>query len=158
MHPCHLRRTCLTRGRYCKPKDLDIIFVEVNIEENAKSDVGLMNPDRALMRFEFLDALLRVANRKYLMVRSQAGPSQLLFQGQGGVMDPMLTGLAPPAPFPFPGVHVLMLRLGGWVLVFHAVQPKMCDTLVDALERVFAENLVGEPFDFLGRNGDEYRR
>jgi hypothetical protein len=74
----------------------------VNIEENAKSDVGLMNPDRALMRFEFLDALLRVANRKYLMVRSQAGPSQLLFQGPGGVMDPMLTRVAPPASPPPP--------------------------------------------------------
>ncbi len=45
-----------------------------------------------------------------------------------------------------------------WLHVVYAVQPKMCDTLVDALERVLAENLVGEPFDFLGRNGDEYRR
>jgi hypothetical protein len=61
-------RLCHIHPRFCKPKDLDIIFVEVNIEENAKSDVGLMNPDRALMRFEFVDALMRVANRKFVLV------------------------------------------------------------------------------------------
>ena len=70
-----------------------------------------------------------------------------------------------PLPFPttmaklsfarvFPNAQLVCVSLR----VFYAVQPKMCDTLVDALERVFAENLVGEPFDFLGRNGDEYRR
>jgi len=37
-------------------------------------------------------------------------------------------------------------------------QPKLCDNLLDAMERVFNEHFVGEPFDFLGRNGDEYRR
>jgi hypothetical protein len=28
-----------------------------------------MNPDRALLRFEFVDAIIRMANRKYVMVR-----------------------------------------------------------------------------------------
>ena len=60
-------------SKYCRAKDIDIIFVEVNVEENAKSDVGLFNPDRALMRFEFMDAILRIANRKYNMVRHGAG-------------------------------------------------------------------------------------
>ena len=41
---------------------------QVNIEENSKSDVGLFNPDRALMRFEFMDSILRIAHRKFNMV------------------------------------------------------------------------------------------
>ncbi len=57
------------RSKFCKPKDIDLIFVAVNVEANSKSDEDLMNPDRALMRFEFLDALLRIAYRKFVMVR-----------------------------------------------------------------------------------------
>jgi hypothetical protein len=57
------------KSKFCKPKDIDLIFVAVNVEVNSKTDEDLMNPDRALMRFEFLDALLRIAYRKFVMVR-----------------------------------------------------------------------------------------
>ena len=83
-------------------------------------------------------------------------------------MSPVLTGVATHCPLSpsrprWPTALVCACiserpPLCVWLHVFYAVQPKMCDTLVDALERVFADNLVGEPFDFLGRNGDEYRR
>ena len=56
------------RSKFCKPKDIDLIFVAVNVEVNTKSEEDMMNPDRALMRFEFLDAIMRIAYRKFVMV------------------------------------------------------------------------------------------
>ena len=55
-------------SKFVKSRDLDILFVEVNIEEDGDSEEGLMNPDRALLRFEFVDAVIRMAHRKYVMV------------------------------------------------------------------------------------------
>ncbi len=57
------------KSKFMKMRDLEILFVEVNIEEDGDSEEGVMNPDRALMRYEFVDAVLRMTYRKYVMVR-----------------------------------------------------------------------------------------
>jgi hypothetical protein len=40
----------------------------------------------------------------------------------------------------------------------YAVQPKLTASVAEALEITIKEHLVGEPFSWLGHNGDEYRR
>ena len=50
----------------CKRKDIDTIFIVANLEEDKQSKVNKANDDRALMRFEFLDCVVRIAIAKYL--------------------------------------------------------------------------------------------
>lgn len=61
----------LSKG--CRPGDLDNIFVSTNVEERAvgtlsqeQRTLNEVNADRALMRFEFLQALVRLAIAKYV--------------------------------------------------------------------------------------------
>ena len=49
-------------------KDLEMMFVTVNFEEGENPLEDELNPDKSLIRSEFLEALLRIANRKYLKV------------------------------------------------------------------------------------------
>jgi hypothetical protein len=59
-------------SRFCKQSDLDIIFVSTNVEvkgsevSQGQKAVNQANADTALMRFEFLQALTRVAVAKFV--------------------------------------------------------------------------------------------
>ncbi len=53
-------------NRTCKRKDIDTIFIVANLEEDKKAKSAKINDDRALMRFEFLDCVVRIAIAKYL--------------------------------------------------------------------------------------------
>jgi len=53
------------KSKNCKPTDCDNIFIATNFEEDPESAMGEANDDNALMRFEFLEALTRVAMLKY---------------------------------------------------------------------------------------------
>eukprot|EP00946_MAST-07B_sp_MAST-7B-sp1_P005304 g5304.t1 len=50
----------------CSRKDIDTIFIVANLEEDKQSKTNKANDDRALMRFEFLDCVVRIAIAKYL--------------------------------------------------------------------------------------------
>lgn len=54
----------------CKLADCDRIFISCNFEEEKQSDESKANLDNALMRFEFVEALVRAAVAKYLEVRA----------------------------------------------------------------------------------------
>eukprot|EP00943_MAST-04B_sp_MAST-4B-sp1_P009198 g9198.t1 len=54
------------KSKTCKRKDLDTIFIVANVEEDKSSKVNKTNDDRALMRFEFLEVVIRIAVQKYL--------------------------------------------------------------------------------------------
>jgi hypothetical protein len=54
------------KSKTCKRKDLDTIFIVANVEEDKSSKVNKANDDRALMRFEFLECVVRIAVQKYL--------------------------------------------------------------------------------------------
>jgi len=56
------------RSKYCRRQDAEIIFTVTNLEENPKSSEGEANADRALCRFELLEAVVRLAIAKYLKV------------------------------------------------------------------------------------------
>ena len=58
-------------SRACRAGDLDTIFITTNFEEKSskhseQSVINAANVDRALMRFEFLQCLVRVAIAKYI--------------------------------------------------------------------------------------------
>ena len=58
-------------SKACRSSDLDMIFVTTNFEEKGKpgselAKLNAVNDDRALMRFEFLQCLVRVAIAKYV--------------------------------------------------------------------------------------------
>ena len=55
-----------SKSKTCKRKDLDTIFIVANVEEDKASKVNKQNDDRALMRFEFLEVVVRIAIQKYL--------------------------------------------------------------------------------------------
>ena len=50
----------------CKRKDIDTIFIVANLEDDKQSKTNKANDDRALMRFEFLECVVRIAIAKYL--------------------------------------------------------------------------------------------
>jgi hypothetical protein len=50
----------------CTWKDLDTMFLSTNVEEDGDSAEGDANDDRALMRFEWLEIIIRIAFAKYL--------------------------------------------------------------------------------------------
>jgi hypothetical protein len=56
----------ITDLQTCKRKDIDTIFIVANLEEDKQSKINKANDDRALMRFEFLDCVVRIAIAKYL--------------------------------------------------------------------------------------------
>ena len=53
--------------------DLDRIFLATNFEEDRASEEARNNLDNALMRFEFLEALVRTAAAKFLETGDGAG-------------------------------------------------------------------------------------
>ena len=58
-------------SRHCRTSDLDTIFISTNFEDkpakfSEQAMVNANNVDRALMRFEFLQALVRLAIAKKL--------------------------------------------------------------------------------------------
>eukprot|EP00798_Chlamydomonas_sp_ICE-L_P014655 gene14655-20689_t len=61
----------------CKLADLDRIFLIANFEEDKTTESADANPDKALMRFEFLEALIRTAYAKYLEKRPGKGKKKL---------------------------------------------------------------------------------
>ena len=52
-------------GRYCKVEDLGTIFTQVNFETNKRSKQSDVNEDKALMRHELLECLVRIATKRY---------------------------------------------------------------------------------------------
>jgi NLR family CARD domain-containing protein 3 len=72
---------CITDKTHLKPDDVDRLFIGVNAGQHQKK--GSMNPDKALVRFEFLEILLRCALKKYLEsgeTDSETAALQLLWE------------------------------------------------------------------------------
>ncbi|KAK3259440.1 hypothetical protein CYMTET_31563, partial [Cymbomonas tetramitiformis] len=53
------------KSERCKSQDIDTAFVATNFEEGDNDDLNDDNDDQALMRFEFIEILTRVAVMKY---------------------------------------------------------------------------------------------
>jgi len=53
-------------SKLCRASDLDTAFIVTNFEEDKKSEMNQENDDRALMGFEFLEIIVRVAVAKYI--------------------------------------------------------------------------------------------
>jgi len=55
---------------WCKKRDIDLVFVSANVEDKDSSsdnkEKNQVNADKALMRFEFLQVLARLAINKYV--------------------------------------------------------------------------------------------
>jgi len=49
----------------CKMKDLDTMFISTNFEDDKNDEASKVNDDLALMRFEFLEIIVRIAIAKY---------------------------------------------------------------------------------------------
>ena len=47
-------------------EDATRIFVNVNFEEDAQSQLGQVNEDKALMRHELIESLIRIAAHKFI--------------------------------------------------------------------------------------------
>jgi hypothetical protein len=72
--------------RVCTVEECGKIFVAVNFETDKASADAEANEDRALMRFELLEALLRIAVRKYEVTpMTIAGATGRLSLGQAAV-------------------------------------------------------------------------
>jgi len=56
------------RSKFCRRQDAEIVFTVTNLEEDPSSAAGEANADRALCRFELLEAVVRLAISKYLKV------------------------------------------------------------------------------------------
>ena len=54
----------------CRSADLDTMFVSSNFEEDKKSEMNQENDDNSLMRFEFLEILVRVAIARYIQTKA----------------------------------------------------------------------------------------
>jgi len=52
-------------SKACKTSDLDTIFIAANFEANKKSAEAKINDSNSLYRFEFIEALIRIAFAKY---------------------------------------------------------------------------------------------
>lgn len=53
-------------SKHCRSSDLDTMFIVTNYEEDKGSEINKENDDRALMSFEFLEIIVRVAIAKYI--------------------------------------------------------------------------------------------
>ena len=53
------------KSKFCKMKDCDVMFITTNYEENKDSAESDDNDDLCLMRFEFLEIIVRVAIAKF---------------------------------------------------------------------------------------------
>jgi len=95
-------------SRSCKLSDLDTVFISTNYEDRTTSSLEARrlndaNPDRALMRFEFLQLLVRLAVAKYVRderceLRDVSEALELLFSE---VLEPRLPPEARHAPDAF---------------------------------------------------------
>jgi len=65
---------------FCKKRDIDLVFITVNVEDKSSEKTAdeklkdKMNADTALMRFEFLQAVVRLAINKYIKVSPGGAP------------------------------------------------------------------------------------
>jgi hypothetical protein len=55
-------------SKFCGRRDLDALFIQSTKDAEGRADPDLSNPDRSLVRFEFIELLLRVAVGKYQAV------------------------------------------------------------------------------------------
>jgi len=53
-------------SKYCSQRDLDVIFIQANRDPDGALDADITNPARALIRYEFLEAVVRIACAKLL--------------------------------------------------------------------------------------------
>ncbi|CAM9640570.1 unnamed protein product [Chrysoparadoxa australica] len=94
-------RLCQDAGipdKDCTVEELGKIFVLVNFETDKNSTESEVNEDRALMRFELMEALLRIAVRKY----NDAAPTcadMLRRLMEGNVLQCPAEALEPPDTF-----------------------------------------------------------
>ncbi|KAK3240414.1 hypothetical protein CYMTET_49742 [Cymbomonas tetramitiformis] len=66
------------KSKHCKQADIDMAFTITNYEEDGNDDLNDANDDLALMRFEFVEILTRVAILKYGAGQSVWEPSDAL--------------------------------------------------------------------------------
>ncbi|PNH02618.1 hypothetical protein TSOC_011369, partial [Tetrabaena socialis] len=66
-------------SQYCKRSDCDTIFIVCNFQPDKKSAEATVNMENAMMRYEFLEAIVRLAIAKY---------------GKGQVTDDLPTAVA----------------------------------------------------------------
>ena len=64
----------------CNRAAMDSIFVVTNREDDQEEDTADANDDRALMRFEFLEILVRIAAAKYIDTKRMTNLSDALFK------------------------------------------------------------------------------
>lgn len=57
--------TNLADGKLVKLSDIDVEFIATNVSSNYQGKLKVMNPDRHLCRFEFLELIVRLAITKY---------------------------------------------------------------------------------------------
>lgn len=55
-----------TTSKLCKPKDLQTVFIATNVEDDKSTAESKVNHDRSLHRFEFLEALIRIAINAFI--------------------------------------------------------------------------------------------
>ncbi len=56
-------------SQYMRRSDADTIFIVSNFQPDKSSQAAAVNDEHALMRFEFLEAVVRIAVAKYGKVR-----------------------------------------------------------------------------------------
>jgi hypothetical protein len=65
----HLLEECgipLAESDFCKRSDLDTIFIAANYEEDKMSADAKLNDDNSLMRFEYIETLVRIAVARFI--------------------------------------------------------------------------------------------
>ena len=65
----HLLEECgipLPESDFCKRSDLDTIFIAANYEEDRNSEDAKLNDDNSLMRFEYIETLVRIAVARFI--------------------------------------------------------------------------------------------
>ena len=60
----------------CKRSDLDTLFIVANFEEDKTSELSKFNDDNSLMRFEFMEILIRMGVAKYGLGQLTEDPAE----------------------------------------------------------------------------------
>lgn len=64
-------------SKYCRKSDCDRVFIAANFEVGRKnSAMNEANPDNCLLRFEFMEAMVRLSQIKYTLGYSGVSPDQ----------------------------------------------------------------------------------
>ncbi|GLC40789.1 hypothetical protein PLESTB_000022500 [Pleodorina starrii] len=74
-------------GRGCTEIDVQNIFVAVNFEEESETEEAAANDDDAMVRFEFMEGLVRVAFVKYINTKRMTDASDAL----GALLEEVIT-------------------------------------------------------------------